>query len=47
MLSLVQSIGLFPEHISPESPESSFNSLLALRIRVNTTRPFRHTTSKA
>lgn len=47
MLSLVQCISLFPQHISPESPESSFNSLLALWIRVDTPRSFRHTTSKA
>lgn len=46
MLALVQSISLFPQHISPESPKSSFNSLLAFRIRVDTTRSFRHTTSK-
>lgn len=44
---LIQSIGLFPQHMSPESPKSSFNSLLALRIRVDTACPSRHTTSKA
>lgn len=47
IVPLVQCIGLFPQHVSAESPECSFNSLLALGIHGDTPRPFRHTTSKA